>query len=97
LTDSALYYSVENTAEVEILKAKIASDVQIKLASDTTKRVYSIISVHETVNVKGLDYIVKSLEEDLSESSVSTKSIVVAILGTGSNPDHYDTELLNFI
>ena len=58
------------------------------------KRAYAIILVHENVDVKGLDSIMKSLE-DLSVST--NTNILFAILGTSATKDHYDEKLLSFI
>lgn len=51
--------------------------------------------MHENVDVKGLDSIMKSLEEDLSISM--NTNILFAILGTSATKDHYDEKLLSFI
>lgn len=90
----SINYNLESASELDILKAKLVDDFNATIALGL-KRVYAIITVHENIDVKGLDTIMQSLEEDLSVSISS--NILLAILGTSRSKDHYDEMLVSFI
>lgn len=53
---STINYNLETPSEFEILKAKLVDDFNATLALGL-KRVYAVITIHENVDVKGLDLI----------------------------------------
>jgi len=89
---SSIMYSIDNMAEAEILKNKIAEDVVYQTTQGGLKRLYAIITVHEQIDLQSFDKLIEFFEEGLSTTQ---GNFVVAILGNGQHPDHEDIRFIN--
>lgn len=62
--------------------------------ANKNSKIFATVILHEHVTLSDMDYLVKLIENDFAAKGVNP---LMVLLGTSSQPDHYDHELISFL